>query len=238
MDLSKTCNIFPLNHLYHRNKVFKGRFTYLKSENRSQIDFTFTNREGLKHVCDFSVITENWHLSDHLPITVSVRVPESINCSSLLRRAKYLNYEYDPHKDSITRYLSTYDCVIFERNLQDIFPSMDTFCRKEIAAGNIDNALTHMRTNIENVYKISKVKKSSRNVYDNSKMKVANDKFNELRNYIDGENVDNFEEKLSSYNESRKEISKEIYNKENERWDDLLGGNDSKKLWEKINWKG
>ena len=50
--------------------------------------------------------------------------------------------------------------------------------------------------------------------------------------------MENFEEKLSEYKVSRKEISKEIYNRENERWNNILGGNDSKKLWEKINWKG
>ena len=60
-------------------------YTYIKLEKRSQIDFVFTNREGMKQVIDFSVVTENWHLSDHLPITVDMFVPESINCSSLLK---------------------------------------------------------------------------------------------------------------------------------------------------------
>ena len=109
-----------MNHLNYQNKVFEGVFTYLQSENRSQIDFAFTNRDGLKYLHDFSIITDNWHLSDHLPISATLRVPEMINCSLLLRRAKELNYEFDPHKDIITRHLSTYDCGVFERNLNDI----------------------------------------------------------------------------------------------------------------------
>ena len=165
-------------------------------------------------------------------------LPESINCSSLLKRAKDLNYEYDPHKDIITRYLSSYDSAIFERNLQDIFPSMDNYCRKEIIDGNLDGALSHMRACIAKVYKVSKIKQIIVTSDDNSKMKDANDKFNELRNFKERENTESFDEKLSSYKRARNDISKEIYSKESNRWNDLMNDNESKKLWEKINWKG
>ena len=72
VDICRTCNLFPLNHLNYRNTIFKGGFTYIKSENRSQIDFAFTNRDGIKQVLDFSVVTENWHLSDHLQLILLI----------------------------------------------------------------------------------------------------------------------------------------------------------------------
>ena len=238
VDLCNTSNIFPLNHLKYKSKVFKSSFTYYKAENHSQIDFVFTNREGIKQIEDFSVISENWHLSDHLPITVDICLPESIQCSSLLKRAKDLNYEYDPHRETITRYLSAYDSTIFERNLLAVFPSMDEYCKREINDGNIDGALHHMRTKIAKVYKVSEIKIISNHHDDSTKMYNANKKFEILRKSIADENTGDFEETLASYQECRNEISGEIYSRENVRWNELTNGNDSKKLWEKIDWKG
>ena len=58
-----------------------------------------------------------------------------------------------------------------------------------------------------------------------------------LRKCITGEN-NNFDEILQQYQDSRNKISKEIFTAENGRWKELIDGNDSKKLWEKISWKG
>ena len=177
IDLCKTSNIFPLNHLSYKENAFEGGFTYYKGDKRSQLDFAFTNMEGVKHVVDFRVVTEDWHLSDHLPIIVDIRLPESIQSSFLLKRAKDLNYEFDPHKETITRYLASYDSAIFERKLRELFPSMDNYCRKKISDGNLDGALQHMRLNIANVYKVSKIKKVTNSCNIISIMNDANKKF-------------------------------------------------------------
>ena len=96
------------------NKTYPGDFTYLKAEKKSQIDYVFTDRIGVKSIKDFSICSENWHLSDHRPICVEIKATEAINSYSLLRRAKDLNYEFDPLHTKPKRYLSNYDTEIFQ----------------------------------------------------------------------------------------------------------------------------
>ena len=49
-DMCKIGGIFPLNHLVYKNKAFKGGFTYFKANNKSQLDYTYYNKEGLKFI--------------------------------------------------------------------------------------------------------------------------------------------------------------------------------------------
>ena len=50
VDMCKTADIFPVNHLQYKNQKFPGDFTYHKGDKKSQIDFVFTNLEGLKYI--------------------------------------------------------------------------------------------------------------------------------------------------------------------------------------------
>ena len=96
------------------NKTFPGDFTYYKTEKKSQIDYVFTTRAGMKFVKNFSICNESWHLSDHRPLCLEIKANEAINCHGLLRRAQDLNYEFDPQLNKPTRYLASYDAEIFE----------------------------------------------------------------------------------------------------------------------------
>ena len=86
-----------LNHLRMCGKTYPGDFTYYKAEKKSQLDFVFTDRVGMKYVKDYTICNENWHLSDHRPLCLEIRATEAISCNAVLRRAKDLNYEFDPH---------------------------------------------------------------------------------------------------------------------------------------------
>ena len=71
-DLFKTAKTSPLNHLNSPGNSFDGDFTYFKGNTKSQIDYVYTNLAGLSIVKSLSIYKENWHLSDHLPIGVTV----------------------------------------------------------------------------------------------------------------------------------------------------------------------
>ena len=238
IDLCNTGNILPLNHLRYKNRTFDGNYTYFKADKRSQIDYAFTNLEGIKHIENFEVITEDWHISDHLPICADIRVPEAIHTSFLLKRARELNYEFDPHKETLTRYLSTYDCNIFEDRLKIIYPALERSCRNEIDNGNIDAVLREIDTNIAYIYREAKLKKPEVIPVSVDKMIEANTNFESLRQCITGELTDDFDEVLTRYKASRNDISKETLKKENEKWNKITNENNSKKLWNKIDWKG
>ena len=52
-DICSASGIFPLNHLMHKGKPFEGDFTYHKGGKKSQIDFVFTDKEGLQLIKNF-----------------------------------------------------------------------------------------------------------------------------------------------------------------------------------------
>ena len=238
IDVCNSGNIFPLNHLKYKNRTFDGNYTYFKADKRSQIDFAFTNNEGIKHIVNFRIIMEDWHASDHLPICVDILAPEAIQGSSLLKRARDLNYEFDPQKEHLTRYLSFYDENVFENQLRAVFPSLDESCRNEINNEDIDAALRVIDKNIAGIYRKSKIKKQAVTTVDTEKMKKANSEFENLRKCIRGEIGGDFNEMLSKYQEARNNISKETVDKENQKWKELANEKNTKGLWNKIDWKG
>ena len=99
--------------------MFDGDFTYFKGNKKSQIDFAFTNKLGLKLVENFVIQRENWHLSDHRSIQIEINATGMFNSAFLLKRAKELNYEFDPSRATIVRHLGTYDLDVLNNYLRD-----------------------------------------------------------------------------------------------------------------------
>ena len=135
--------MFPINHLKYKNKAFDGDYTYYKGNKRSQTDIVFTNLKGLKQIDSFTIIRDNWHTSDHLPIGVDIELPEAVNCSFLIKRAKELNYEFNPHKTQLKRYLATYNEVTFENVLREKYNQIENSCNRKLAQENYEDAFTN-----------------------------------------------------------------------------------------------
>ena len=51
---------------------YDGDYTYFKGNAKSQIDYVYTNKAGLGVIKSLTIYKENWHLSDHLPIGVTL----------------------------------------------------------------------------------------------------------------------------------------------------------------------
>ena len=100
-DICQVGDVFPLNHLIHGRKAFPGDFTYIKANTKSQIDFVYTNKDGLKNVKELYIHNDKCHFSDHKPIEIELLTPISINVSNLLIRANELNYEFDPRRQRV-----------------------------------------------------------------------------------------------------------------------------------------
>ena len=145
IELCNSCKIFPLNHLQMCSRSYQGDFTYFKAERKSQIDFAFTNRIGIKCIKDYDICNESWHLSDHRPLCLEVKAVESISCQSLLRRAKDLNYEFDPQLTKPVRYLSTYDADRFQDYLKDNYSRIEASVLKEVGNENLSQAINELQ---------------------------------------------------------------------------------------------
>ena len=94
-NICEVHNVLPLNHCQYRNACWDGKFTYHKAGRQSQIDYCITSKKGRQCVQAFKIIDTGWHLSDHLPITVSLLLPCEINLYTLLLRSRELVGETD-----------------------------------------------------------------------------------------------------------------------------------------------
>ena len=139
-DLCVGGDIFPINHLLYRNKEFPGDFTYLKGDKKSQIDFAYTCKHALEYITKFEIHKENWHISDHRSIAITMSAPKYISCANMLRRAKDVNYEFDPLLFIPKRFLSNYNSTSFKNFLQNNFTDIENSILHELDKNNINNA--------------------------------------------------------------------------------------------------
>ena len=138
-DVCKRNDTYPINHLKYKCTNFGGDFTYIKNEKKSQIDFTLTNSDGRNHITSFSIINQDWHISDHRPVCVDVCIDCTTSSNSLLVRAENLNYEFSPDVSVIQRFNKSY-------NLNVIDDYIESNC--EILYKGVSNALQNDNINL------------------------------------------------------------------------------------------
>ena len=86
-DLCMSTDIRPVNSLKYGRRVVHNDFTYFGGNGKSQIDFCLTDNVGKKCINSFKIISDDWHVSDHKPISLEVQVFSTINISALVTRA-------------------------------------------------------------------------------------------------------------------------------------------------------
>ena len=108
VDMCTACKIHPINNIIYKGNKYKSDFTYIKHNKKSHIDFILTDKDGLHNVTDFNVLTNDWHLSDHRPVTCTLDIPRTTNANNIFLRALELNTDrMDNNK--ITRLSSKYN---------------------------------------------------------------------------------------------------------------------------------
>ena len=149
-----------------------------------------------------------------------------MNSSFLVKRAKELNYEFNPHKAQLKRYLATYNENIFENALHEKFNQIQSHCTQEIAKGNFDDAFNNLDDEISNVYRVAKVKRNNADRVATNVVEEANANFHNLRKCIAGETEGDVDELMRVYQDSRNAISKETLANEHKKWTEAVNVND------------
>ena len=237
-DVCTVSDVFPLNHLVHKGRSYEGDFTYHKAGRKSQIDFVFTSKEGLQFVKHFSIIRDNWHLSDHRPICLEISASRMINSSFLLRRAKELNYEFNPHRTLITRHLGSYDFNLFNTYLHENENTIHEEILSELHNCNINRALIKLNLHMHAAHQLSKIKIPKDDELPRIQMERANTAFETYQDSLVGNSIDTPEETYRRYQKARNAISGDMYKSESDKWNNLVSSESSKTLWENIDWKG
>ena len=241
-DICSVGNVFPINHLSYQRKQFPGAFTYHKADKHSQIDFVLTNNIGIRSVECFSIIDINWHLSDHLPISLSIKTTEAISASSILKRARDPNYEFDPNATIIKRFTKTYNYTVMQDYLIQHQGTIEPEIINHIDNNDIGFAITTLDSYIENAHKVSQIPQAV-NITENhnyKQMEKANAAFVKYQNNLhdDSKSENEIENSLEQYKICRKELTHEMFQVETGNWNKLVNNKNSKELWNKIDWNG
>ena len=238
-DLCKTGDIFPLNHLLYRGKVFDGDYTYFKGNKKSQIDFAYTNKIGLKLVENFVIQKDDWHLSDHRAILVEINATGMFNSAFLLKRAKELNYEFDPNRATIVRHLGTYNIDVLTNYLRDNDERLQEDVLGEVSRFDINKAVIKLDTHLHDALRVSKKKKTvTLNNAPKTAMERANAEFENYQQSLKGESSDSSDDAMKKYQTARNSVSSSMHNIEHTKWNTLIDSKNSKDLWDSIDWKG
>ena len=109
-----------------------------------------------------------------------------------------------------------------------------------LAVHDIDLAASTLDKFISNAHKASKIKLPKENNIQNSSFKSANHAFETYSNLLKDKTVSSsvLSNALESYNQARKLLHYDIIHKEAKLWSNAIETNDSKKFWQKVDWKG
>ena len=240
-DLCTTANVMPLNHLRYKKLKFDGDFTYQKANKKSQIDYVLTDSEGRKLVSKFSIIQNDWFISDHKPVTVVLSLDSVTPASMLYKRAVELNFDITKPVVKVSRFKGTYDYDKVKEKLVagriEIITTINDLVEKQ----DIESALHYLDGQLQIAHKApeckQKMKKPDLSLHSMSKV---NDSFHDFRKVMGDPTStgDECDAALNRYLHERSCVHFEVLKKESDAWSSVIAENDSSSLWAKIDWKG
>ena len=240
-DFCTTADVMPLNHLNYKNRKFIGDFTYEKAGKNSQIDYVLTDKEGRNLVTQFFVVQNNWFLSDHKPVFISLSLSFSTPASILYKRALELNYDIANPTIKVHRFKGAYDYGKIKDSLVGNHDEIVVTINEFIEQNDVNAALCYLDSQLQKAHKTPgcRVTPVKPNTNLQSMVKV-NDSFNEYKIVMgDSASTDlQREAALSKYLHERSSVHYEVLKKESDAWSKVIKDNDSKALWSMIDWKG
>ena len=236
-DMCEVLNILPLNHCIYKNKIFSGGFTYFKGGKKYQIDFVLTNNAGRKNVVDFSMVTEGWHFSDHIPLDMKTNLNYDISALSLLLRSKSLIEPTAPNRKNI---LKTFKNDFDFNAAKTIMKQNSVNIQRDCTSLSADFIVQRLHAEMGDAISKTMKKLPRNNTLDLDK-KTMDDCDESFANYLRELNLGNMDklpELYAKYQEKRKKLNAELFSKSDKKYKKVIECKDSKRLWKMINWKG
>ena len=237
-DLCRTNKILPINHMKYKNKVFTGDFTYIKSNRKSQIDYCLTNNIGRKHITNFSVLPYSWHLSDHRPLELCMKVSAIINCKNLFLRALDLNKEAISPK--VHRYNKKYNYCSIKEYLTSHSDEINMEVSDKILNGDIDSAVETFKDYVIAAHVQPQSKVNEKKKWDKVSLINADKLFKQYSTLLKNPKSTELELSVAAekYLKERRKVSMATIQAEIKDWKNKIDDKSSKRLWQKIDWKG
>ena len=235
-DLCELFKILPLNHCKYYNKCMDGKFTFFRAGAQSQIDFCITSSEGRKCVQSFNIIDSGWHLSDHLPLSLQLLLPNDINIHSLLLRSHELGESSSLRSLKTFRFEFNYDnaSTQLQHEVPVIMNSLHD-CSPSLFLCTLEKVLNPILTG-------NKIKRNlnSLSVDVDLELKSYKDCDTLFYNYLDAIKAGSPDrlERYALYQTARNELNKIIFLSHEKKYGYILNSNDDRSLWKSIDWSG
>ena len=236
-DMCEVMNILPLNHCIYKKKTFAGGHTYFKGGKKSEIDFIVTNNVGRRNVEDFTMVTEGWHFSDHIPLDLKSRLNYDISALSLLLRSKSLIKQTMPQRNNILKtFKKDFDFNAAKNILKDNATNISSDC----ASLSADFIVHRLHAEMGDAIGKTMKKNPRRDTIepDKSAMNECDECFRKYLNELSKGNDDVLPDLYKKYQEKRSKLNAELFSNFDRKYKNVIDCNDSKRLWGMINWKG
>ena len=209
VDLCKSNNMIPLNMLKVGNKAFVGGYTFSRGNHKSQLDWIITSKNCLENVVNFEIVQYLSGISDHAPV-----------CTKLVFTSS----------DSIEQVNASIDSILDVRNNHSL---VKKYKMNDLDIEVFKNVMTTYIGDLENKYESSNTINADTMATDielslQKSMNAASQKPS-ISRYVPKNELPEGDFKDLFSDDSKKEFSE---------WSSLLKENDSKKVWEKIDFNG
>ena len=241
MNICRSFSCFPVNNLDMGQKHFDGDFTFRKGDRKSQNDIVLANQPALSVIRSFTIHKEGWNPSDHAP--VSIICPMSFSRKSLGLHAS---------KDILTERVSTsvtrpkrisrlnVDWTAYKTIVENDFPhyrnSIDVLSTTG-SLESLDAAVARLSTSLYRSANVASNINVEPQEIDDATPSPILELANEMCKIFHQSNCT-----LEEFEDVRKEaisyLRTETTSAERKSWSVLLKENNSKALWEKIDWNG
>ena len=212
-DLCSTVNVMPLNHMKFNDEYMQGDFTYHKGDLKSQIDYVLRDRDGLDFVDSFSVIQNNWHLSDHKPVEVILSIYMDISAEIIYRRSRELNFDVANRIPIVTRFKGDYDYPKINDYITSQRDDIIDILEDDMNNNDVENALCNLDDILQKAHKAPGMRLKSRKACNKiNSMKRVNDSFKKYKDTLSNpvSSGRDREQALNDYLDARKDVHKEV----------------------------
>ena len=186
---------------------------------------------------DFNILETGWHMSDHLPLDLTVTLPAVINADKLLIRAMELTESFSPVSQlEACRFQFNYESA--SRMLHEKYTEILNCCDE----GSPDLIIETLERNIIPILKTNKSSDERANAPSlpdniNSECDALFEIYSEkVKNPLCSEQDIDMAYKV--YQDARNRLNGTIFNFHENIYRNIIENGDEKKLWARINWSG
>ena len=118
-----------------------------------------TNELGRRKINDFDIFSQDWHISDHRPITLEIEIEIGVDIGGMIKRADDLNRSNNQSTVEIQQFKGRYDVAAIENELLGGKEEIERSVNQFIANNDIQAAIDTFDEHIKKVHRHHKKKR-------------------------------------------------------------------------------